>query len=98
MNLLEAVHRVNVPRAAALLFRGANVNVTDDQGVTPLIIACERGEQSYIQHKGAGCAVFKDGSERGGADAAAYMLPCVSSDHTAERSTYTSWSLKRAFW
>lgn len=42
--LLEAVHRVNIPRAAALLLRGADVNMTDAQGVTPLIIACERGE------------------------------------------------------
>lgn len=45
--LLEAVHRVNVPRAAALLLRGADVNTTDNQGVTPLIIACERGERSF---------------------------------------------------
>lgn len=43
--LLEAVHKVNVPRAAALLLRGADVNTTDAQGVTPLIIACERGER-----------------------------------------------------
>lgn len=44
--LLEAVHRVNVQRAAALLARGADVNTTDAQGVTPLIIACERGKIS----------------------------------------------------
>lgn len=43
MSLLEAVHRVNVSHAAALLFRGADVNNTDAAGVTPLIIACERG-------------------------------------------------------
>lgn len=43
MSLLEAVHRVNVPRVTSLLFRGADVNMTDAQGVTPLIIACERG-------------------------------------------------------
>ena len=36
---------MNVPRAAALLLRGADVNTTDAQGVTPLIIACERGER-----------------------------------------------------
>lgn len=44
--LLEAVHRVNVQRVAALLARGADVNTTDAQGVTPLIIACERGKIS----------------------------------------------------
>lgn len=46
--LLEAVHRVNVARAAALLLRGADVNTTDAQGVTPLIIACERGENGDL--------------------------------------------------
>ncbi|CAM9663838.1 unnamed protein product, partial [Ectocarpus sp. 4 AP-2014] len=46
--LLEAVHRVNIQRAAALLARGADVNTTDAQGVTPLIIACERGELKML--------------------------------------------------
>lgn len=43
MNLLEAVAKVDVPRVASLLFRGENVNVTDAAGVTPLMIACDRG-------------------------------------------------------
>lgn len=43
MSLLEAVHRVDVARVDALLSRGANVNGSDGQGVTPLIIASERG-------------------------------------------------------
>ena len=43
-NLLEAVHQENLPRVKALLSRGADVNTADSHGVTPLIIACERGE------------------------------------------------------
>lgn len=50
MSLLDAVHRADVDRAAALLFRGADVNVRDGpRGVTPLLIACHRGASPCSQ-------------------------------------------------